>query len=149
MNWKRFWLTALLVFIGFEITNIVIHGFLMMGIYNSEPVKSAFRPEEMMNRYMWVMHVTGLVYCFFFTFFFVKGYENKGLVEGIRFGFYVGLFYTYVSTFNEFVLFSIPYSLAWYWILEGVVQSILLGLLAAAIYRPKQVVEATVIGEAA
>jgi hypothetical protein len=137
MNWKRVWLTALLVFIALQITNIIIHSVIMMHVYDSEQVKAAFRTLEEMNRFMWVFYVTGAVFSFFFAFFFAKGYEHKGLAEGIRFGFYIGIFFYYVSTFNEFVIFPIPYKLVWYWIIGGVTQTIILGIIAALIYKPK------------
>jgi uncharacterized membrane protein YagU involved in acid resistance len=137
MNWKRLWLTALLVFIVLEITNILLHGHILMNVYSSPDAAPAFRPAETANRLMWVFFVTGAVFSFFYAFIFAKGYEGRGLAEGIRYGFYIGLFYNYTVAFNEFVLYPIPYRLAWYWIFGGVVQSIVLGILAALVYRPK------------
>lgn len=138
MNWKRIWLTALIIFIVLEITNIIFHGHILMSQYNAPDAASAFRPTEIANRFMWVYFVTGAVFAFLFTFIFAKGYERKGLAEGIRYGFYIGIFYYYTIYFNEFVRYPIPYRMVWYWILGGVTQTIILGIIAALIYKPKQ-----------
>ncbi len=137
MNWKRIWLVALLAFIVLEITNILIHGHILMGVYQAADTTGAFRQPEQSNQFMWVFFVTGAVFSFFFSFFFAKGYESKGLLEGIRFGIYVTLFCYFTAYFDQFVLFPIPYRLVWYWIIWGGVQMIILGIIAALVYKPK------------
>jgi hypothetical protein len=37
-----------------------------------------------MSGYLWVFWVIGIVFSFFFTFVFAKGYEGKGVMEGVR-----------------------------------------------------------------
>jgi hypothetical protein len=137
MNWKKLWLTALIVLIALEITNIIIHGHLLMSLYSAPDASPAFRPTDLANHFMWVFFVTGAVFSFFFSFFFAKGYENRGLAEGLRFGLYVGVFYYFTTSFNEFVIYPIPYRIVWYWIICGVIQTIILGIIAALIYKPK------------
>jgi hypothetical protein len=138
MNWKRLWLTALLVLIALEITNIIFHGHILMSLYSSPDAAPAFRPPEIANRFMWVYFVTGAVFSFFFTFIFARGYEKRGLAEGLRYGLYIGIFYYFTIYFNEFVIYPIPYRLVWYWIIGGVIQTIILGIIAALVYKPKQ-----------
>ena len=77
-------------------------------------------------------------FSFFFVFIFAKGYEGRGLAEGFRYGIYIALFYYYVTCFNQFVLYPIPYSLTWIRVIAGLVQAIILGIVAAAIYKPKR-----------
>jgi hypothetical protein len=149
MNWKRIWLMALLVFIALEITNILFHGHILMSVYSAPDTAPAFRPAEIAYHFMWVFFVTGAVFSFFFSFIFAKGYEGKGLAEGIRYGFYIGLFYCYTVSFNEFVLYPIPYKLVWFWIVGGVIQTIILGIIAALIYKPKRLLETPTTVEAA
>jgi ABC-type multidrug transport system permease subunit len=139
MNWKRLWLAALIVFVVLQVTNIIIHSGILAGVYQSPDVKEAFRDPVIMGKYMWVLWVTAIVYAFFFAFIFAKGYEGKGVMEGVRYGIYIGIFAYFVSSFNQFVLYRIPYVLTWYWILLGLIQSIILGIVAALIYKSKQV----------
>jgi len=138
MNWKRLWLTALVVFIVAWITNILIHGPILGGFYGRPDVVAAFRTEAQMNQYMWVMIITGAIFSFFFAYIFAKGYEGKGMAEGIRYGIIIGLFYCYVTSFDQFVIYPIPYGLAWLWVITGLIQSIILGIVAALIYKPRQ-----------
>lgn len=137
MNWKRFWLVAILVYVALMITDIIVHGHILMGVYQAADASGAFRQAQDSNRFMWVYFVTGAVFSFFFSFFFVKGYESKGLLEGIRFGIYVALFYYFTANFDAFVIYPIPYRLVWYRIIWGGVQMIILGIIAALVYKPK------------
>lgn len=54
------------------------------------------------------------VFAFFFTFIFAKGYEGKGVIEGIRYGIYNTLFTSSVSSFGQFIIYPIPYAVVWY-----------------------------------
>lgn len=62
-------------------------------------IKKAFRSMEEIQSKMWVGYLMDLVRSFFFTFLFVKGYENKGIMEGVRFGIYVCFFYIMVVSY--------------------------------------------------
>jgi hypothetical protein len=86
---------------------------------------------------MWIMWVMYLVWAFFFTFIFVKGYENKGILEGVKFGIYIGLFYSLASAYGSYAVYPIPYSLAFQWFVFGLVQAVIFGIAVAIIYKPK------------
>jgi len=136
MNVKRFWISFGVIFIVLEITGYLIHVVLLGATYQSEGIKEVFRTMEEMDSRMWVMWVTDLIWVYFFTFFFVKGYENKGIMEGVRFGLYMGIFVSLVISYQNYVVLPIPYSLAFQWFAYGFIQSIILGVVAALIYSP-------------
>ncbi len=134
MNWKKFWLAALVVYVILRVTDFIIHGNILAGYYGS----AGFRPEAEMNSYLWVFWVTSIVFSFFFTFIFTKGCEGKGVMEGVRYGFYVGMLMWFTGAYAQYVMYPISnYSLVWYWIILGVIQMILCGIAAALIYKPK------------
>jgi hypothetical protein len=108
-----------------------------MSAYESEGVKEAFRSTEEMQSNMWIMWVMYFVWAFFFTFIFVKGYENKGIIEGVKFGIYIGLFYLPVSAYGNYAVYPIPYSLAFQWFIFGLIQSVIFGITVALIYKLK------------
>lgn len=137
MNWKKLWLAALLVYLAFIATNFIFHGLLLGNYYMKPEVQKALRVEEEMHRFFWVRFLTMAVFAFFFTFIFAKGYEGKGVLEGVRYGIYIALFTFFVSSFEQFIIYPIPYMTVWYWIIVGLIQSVLLGIIAALIYRPK------------
>jgi hypothetical protein len=137
MNAKRFWIAFIVVLILLFVTDWIGQGGILMSTYESEGVKEAFRPMEEMQSNMWIMWAMYLVWSFFFVFIFVKGYENKGIIEGIKYGIYIGLFYSLVSAYGNYAAYPIPYSLAFQWFIFGLIQAVIFGIAAALIYKPK------------
>ncbi len=132
MNTKRFLAASLAVFVVGQVLNFLIHGVLLKATYDS--LKSVWRPD--MESKMWIMWLVGFLTSFLFTYLFVKGYEGKGIGEGLRFGLVIGLFTSIPMAYNSYVTLPIPYSLALQWFLYGTVATIILGAVAALIYRP-------------
>ena len=137
MNKQKFWIAFIVIFIILEVTNFLIHGTLLSSTYQSEGIKEIFRNMEEMESKMWIMWLTDLIWAFFFTFIFVKGYENKGLMEGIKYGIYIGIFVSLVFSYQSYVVYPLPYSLVFQWFIYGLIQCIILGIVAALIYKPK------------
>jgi hypothetical protein len=138
MHWKRLWFTALAIYVAGFITNFIIHNLILGGYYARPEIVTAFRPTDQMNQYMWVMFITGAVFSFFFAFIFAKGYEGRGIAEGFRYGICIALFYYYVTSFEQFIMYPIPYGLTWIWVIAGFIQSVIYGVLAALIYKPQR-----------
>jgi len=136
MNVKKFWVAFVVIFIVLEILGYLVHGVLLGDTYQSEGIKEVFRSMEEMDSRWWIMILTDLIWVYFFTFFFVKGYENKGIMEGVRYGAYMGIFVSLVFSYQNYVVLPIPYSLALQWFIYGFVISVILGVIAALIYKP-------------
>ena len=140
MNTKKFLTAFGVVYILLEITNYLIHGVLMTSSYEQEAVRKIFRPMEEMQSKMWIMWVSDLVWSFFFVFIFVRGYQNKGLMEGVRYGFYISLFVSFTYAYGSYAMYPLPYSLIFQWFIIGIVQCILLGIVTSLIYKPKEMI---------
>ena len=97
--------------------------------------QNVWRPDMMSM--MWVFHVLMLVGAFFFTFIFSKGYEGKGMMEGIRYGLYIGIWMSMGMAYGTYAMIVIPYSLALKWFLFGIVQYVIMGIVAAMVYGKK------------
>jgi len=138
MNWKRLWLTALIVFVFLQLTDFLIHWVILKGVYENLAALGVFRSASEMCGYAWVEIVMTAVFSFFFAYIFVKGYEGKGILEGIRYGIVIGFFWIFVNAYNAFIAIPIPYGLVWYWIISGFIQAIIAGILVALIYKPKK-----------
>jgi len=136
MNVKKFWIAVVVVFVLLEILGYLVHGVILAATYESEGIKEIFRSMEEMNSKMWIMWLTDLIWVYFFVFFFTKGYENKGIMEGVRYGTYMGIFVSLVFSYQNYVMIPIPYSLALQWFIYGFIISVILGVTAALIYRP-------------
>jgi hypothetical protein len=131
---KKFWLGFIAVFVTAEILNFLIHGVLLDADYKA--TTGLWRPDMM--RLMWVYHVLALVEAFFFTLIFGKGYEGKGIMEGVRFGLYVGIWLSMSMAYGTYAMIAIPYSMAVKWFLFGIVEYVIMGTVAAAVYgKPK------------
>lgn len=133
MNIKRFFGATLAVYVAIQITDPIIHGAILGPTY--EALKHIWRP-DMMSK-MWIMFITSFIFSILFVYIFSKGYEGKGLLEGVRFGIITGLFMNGVGMFNQYVVYPVPFTLALQWFIFGMGQFIVYGILTALIYKPK------------
>ena len=119
-----------------NVTNMIIHMWLLSGVYHSEQMMKIMRPESDVT--MWIFFVTSAVVSFFFTLIFSKGYEGKGMGEGLRYGFYVGLLMVTPWAYDSYAAYQIPYSLALQTFLYGVIQYLILGIVVAMVFGKKE-----------
>ena len=131
MNIKRFVIASIAVFILIQAVDWLVHGVLLSGWYAE--IKGVWRP-DMMNL-MWVQVLATLFFSFMFVFIFTKGYEGKGIPEGIRYGLYIGLLVNVSGMFGQYFMYPIPLGMALVWVAYGIVEMIIAGTVAAVIYR--------------
>jgi hypothetical protein len=131
MNTKRFIIASLVVFLAFEIIDAIIHTGILGETYKSMDIWR----QDMMSK-MWIFHAGSFVMAFLFTFIFIKGYENKGIAEGVRYGVIIGLFANIPYGFFSYAMYPLPFSLCMQWFVYGMIEFIICGLIAAAIYKP-------------
>ncbi len=127
---KKFWTGFVAVFVAMEILQFLIHGVLLSSAYQS--TKDVWRPD--MESLMWIYHVLALVGAFFFTLVFSKGYEGKGVMEGVRYGLYIGIWMSVGMAYGSYAMVKIPYSLALQWFIYGVIEYVVFGVILAAVY---------------
>jgi len=118
----------------FLLIAIFCRGVLLQGAYQA--TAEVWRPEADMNSKMPLMWATGLLISFLFVFIYTKGYEGKGIMEGVRYGLWIGLLMSIPMAFNSFVTLPVPMSLAIQWAVYGMIQYIVMGIVTAAIYKP-------------
>lgn len=133
MNEKKYVATTIIVFIALQILDFVVHNLLLGSAY--ERTSALWRPE--MTDFMWVMWVTGFIFSAIFVYIFTKGYEDKGIWEGLRYGLLIGILVSFVGSYNQFVVYPIPYYMALYWFIAGTFEIMILGIVAALVYQPK------------
>ena len=135
MNWKKWVVASVVVFVVYEILSFVINSLVLMGMY--EKLQEVWRTEADMSSKMWIMYVVALLWSFLFVYIFTKGYEAKGWMEGLRYGFWIGLFLNIPMAFNQFAVYPITFNLAIWWFVLGMIQVMICGIVAAAIYSEK------------
>lgn len=139
MNTKKFIIAFAVVFVILEVTNYIIYMGILGSAFLNDMYKNVFRTEEDMNSKMWIMFLMDLIWSCFFVFFFVKGYENKGWMEGLRFGVYIGIFYMFVASFQFYAMFPLEFGLVIQMFIYSFIQAVILGIAASLIYKPKAI----------
>jgi hypothetical protein len=132
MNWKRFWMAGLVTYVVVQALDLVTNAVFMKSA--NESLKGLWRP-NMMSR-MWVMYVVGAVVTLLFTYIFVKGREGKGIAEGVRYGIIIWLFVSVPMNVSMWVLLPIPHIIVLRWMLIGLLEMLIAGILVAVIYNP-------------
>lgn len=132
MNKKNFILTSIVVFVVFQAVNFIIHSLILRNAYMA--TQQIWRPDMMQK--MWIIYVTSLIFSFLFVYVFSRGYEGRGIAEGVRYGLIVGLLLNVVGAFNQWAVYPIPFGMALQWFIYGVIQIIICGIVAAALFKP-------------
>ncbi|MGQ9802196.1 MAG: hypothetical protein ACUVRL_11120 [Candidatus Saccharicenans sp.] len=132
MNWKRFVIASVVVFVSIQVMEFVVNNIIMMGQYES--LQNLWRPD--MASKMWIMYLIGVMVAFLFTYIFIKGREGKGLAEGVRYGIIIWLFVAVPMSLWTWVMLPVPFKMSLWWMVSSLIEYIIAGLLVAAIYKP-------------
>jgi hypothetical protein len=133
---KKFWIGCVVVFVAMEVMMFLIHGVILASAY--EATKEIWRPD--MQSQMWIYQVLSVIGAFFLTFVFSKGYEGKGVAEGVRYGLYIGIWMSSGMAYGSYAMMNIPYSLALQWFLYGILEYLIYGILLALVFGKKAMV---------
>jgi hypothetical protein len=124
---------AVAVFAVLEVMDFIIHGLILGNVYMTMP--NIWRP-DMMEK-MWIMHIVKIVNAFIIAFIFSKGYEGKGIMEGVRYGLYVGLMLSIGMAYGTYAMIAIPYYLALQWFVYGLIEYVIAGIALALVFSWK------------
>jgi len=130
---KKLLIGFVLVYVVYAALDILVNAVLLAPTFAS--VSHLFRPNEEMK--MWVIFVSYLFFAFFFTFIFSKGYEGKGILEGVRYGFYVALMMALPYNYMMYAVMPLPYSMAFQGFLYGTIELIICGIVLALVFGKK------------
>jgi hypothetical protein len=122
------------VFVTLEVLDAIIHGGILASTYAS--MQNVWRPDMMQK--IWILHFVKLVTAFFFALIFSKGYENKGVMEGVRYGFYVGMIVASGFAFGSYANYPIRYQLALAWFFFSLAEYIIAGIVLSYAFGQKK-----------
>jgi len=131
-NTSRFIAGGLAIFLIFTVCDFIIHSVILGDYYMS--MTGIWRPEMM--SFMWIMHLCTFIFSFLLIFIFIKGYEDRGIMEGVRFGIMMFLITTGIGAAYQYILYPLPFALVLQWFCYGLVEFIIAGTAAALIYKP-------------
>ena len=130
---KKVVIGSVLVFIVLGVISFLVNGIIMGNAYRS--TQNLWRTD--MNSLMWIYYVINAVGAFFFTFIFSKGYEKKGIMEGVRYGFYIGVWMSIGMAYGTYAMIAIPYAMALQWFIYGIIEYIIAGIVLALVFKEK------------
>jgi hypothetical protein len=133
---KKFWTAFVAVFVTLAVVESIVNMVFLSSAYQA--TANLWRPMEEMK--IWLFYIVYAFIAFFLTLIFSKGYEGKGVVEGVRFGFYVGMLMAVPMAYGTYASMPIPYSLALQWFLFGLVEYVIAGIVLALVYGKRPMV---------
>jgi hypothetical protein len=134
MNWKQFVIAVIVGFIALWVMDYLVHELILGSAY--EPFAgTVFRTEEDMMSKLWAMILGEIIFVLMFVWVYTYGVKGKGAMEGVRYGLYIGLMFSVVSGLGMWASTPITAWLAWMWIIFGVIETIILGLIVGSIYK--------------
>ncbi len=137
MNPGRLVLAILAGFIYIFASDYVIHAIWLEPDYKASAV--LWRTEFGMRSRLPLMVGAQLLCSLAFMYIWAKtGWRRRSFADGAAFGFWLGVFQQ-VMTVVMYVVIPLPNALALKWFFVGLLQTTLLGLLAAAVYKPRSV----------
>lgn len=134
MNFTRLILAIVVAFVFIFATDFLIHAVWLKPDY--EATKELWRPEaEMGARFHWML-IAQLLVAIAFVIIWALGFAARGsLGLACGYGLLIGLI-VQSTTIITYVVSPFPANIALKWFASGIVQSVLLGLLVALVYKP-------------
>ncbi|MEP6821759.1 MAG: hypothetical protein ABI946_05350 [Chthoniobacterales bacterium] len=134
MNPKRLLLTVLAGFAFIFASDFLIHAVWLAPSYKATAELWRTDP-EMQQRFLWMLF--GQLLCAVaFSVIWAMGFAGRPLATGVFFGFFMGIA-VQVWAIAFFVVAPLPGGIAAKWFFSGLLQATLLGVIIAAIYRPR------------
>lgn len=132
VNNKRLIMTVLALFVYIWASDFLIHQVFLKDVYQN--TAALWRPEsEMCNYLLWIFLAQFLI-AKFFALLFVRGYQGKGVREGVCFGLMAGPF-AVAPCFIQYAVSPLPQNLLWAWVFLGLLQMMGAGAVAGLVYR--------------
>ena len=129
---KKFWFGFLAVYVVIAVWEALANMVFLAPAYQDPSMTHLWRPMPDMK--IGLLYIVYIFVAFFFTLIFSKGYEGKGINEGIRYGFYVGMMMAVPMGYATYATMPITYSLALQWFIYGVIEYVLAGIAVALVF---------------
>jgi hypothetical protein len=136
MNLKRFILSVFAVFITYEVLSYVINSLLLSECYKE--LASVWRKDMM--QFMWLMYLVDLVFSIFFVLIYTRWGRKFSIGSGILFGLLVGIMMNTTNMIYQWIVYPITNHLMVLWILFGLIQFLICGMVLGVIYKPRRII---------
>ena len=135
MNPKRLILAVVVVFVGFWVTSFLIHGVWLNPIYKE--TMNLWRSEAEMQKHMGSMFLGQFLWSVAFVVIWSRSFRTVNSLGGsCLYGLLMGVF----MQSNSLIMYSVqpmPGHLIAKWVIAGLAQGVLMGILVFFVGRPK------------
>jgi hypothetical protein len=130
---KRFIISFIAVYTFNSFSGYFIHHVLLGEAYRA--LQSVLHSEEI-NKKIWAFIVTSATGAFFFTLIYISWQKRGTVVEGIKYGFFIGLWMSLNMALNTYAGTGlIPFSLAMKWLICYLIQYSFSGAILGLVYK--------------
>jgi hypothetical protein len=134
MNWKKFLIAFIAVWIFTFIFGFVFHGMIMHSTYQQVP--ALMRPEAEFKANFLLLVLGQGVIAFFFTLIFVRGFgSGGGVAGGFRYGLLVGLLVCGADLIR-YAVEPLTTTILIAWWIGAIILFGIAGLIVGALYKP-------------
>jgi hypothetical protein len=134
MNIKKWLLGSLVVFAALAAMEHVVHALILKAAYQN--TSQLWRSPEMQNAMQGWRWLGYALFALLFGFIYTRGYRRKGILgEGLRYGLYMGLLVFVPFGLVRYTMLPNPANVALAWMVFGIIESLLCGLIFGLIYR--------------
>ncbi|HEU0226974.1 MAG TPA: hypothetical protein VFQ86_04500 [Arachidicoccus soli] len=130
---KRFLLGWVAVYTFNSLSGYLIHDILLHKTYMA--LMPALHSGDIKNK-IWAFAITSVTGSFFYTFIYSAWKKRGTLAEGLKYGFFIGLWMSLDMSLNTYASTGlIPLSLALQWLIYGLVQYSIAGIVVSYVYN--------------
>jgi hypothetical protein len=135
MNPKRLVIAIIAVFVGFFITDFLIHGVWLQSRYRE--TMNLWRPETEMQAHMGWLMLGQFLFATTFVVLWAQGFAATTRIgcAGL-YGLFMGLF-SQAATIVSYAVQPLPADIVVKWFLSGIAQGMLMGVIVFFAYKPK------------
>lgn len=134
MNIKRYLAASFAIFAFVFLYEWLVHGFLLMNIYQETP--HVWRDSNQMMANLPLEAGLQLVLSFWFAFAFSQLFPSGGIRNGLFFGLYFGVFAA-ILTFSWFFWLPVSSTLAILWFVSSLIEGVVGGIIVGSLYKLK------------
>lgn len=132
MNFRRYLLSAFALFVFIFLYEMLVHGFILMGMY--EATANVWRSFDEMRANMPLSMLFQLALAAWTAFAFSQLFRNGGVKDGLRFGLFFGVFAGILMA-TWYLWLNVPAALGFSWLVSGIGEGLGGGLILGSIYR--------------
>lgn len=132
MNTKRYVLASLGVAVFILLFGWVVHGILLADYWAEQMAADSMRPPG--EEVMWAIVVSCLLQGYALAFIFTRGYQNLGIMEGVRFGLLIAWFIVAIY-FLHYALSPVAMTTMVFGMIIDGIMYVIAGVILAALYR--------------